>query len=512
MGLFKNFIKMNNDLESLFSSSFDSENIGDEGWNVPSDKVWKGIENGLPKKKRRFAFLWFCTFALAGVGLLYGMTKVVNQNTTQQVQVERQHGTVGNTTKSTSTQLVVASNEAEKSVALNVVNNINNTSAATTKPNTEVVSASVLKNKKINTSTKTAKISQVQESIVGKKNFVEQKDIENYVHELVQNTSVLTKDKAETINNIDVLNVNKLSIKNESKSEFIPFLTSKIPEMNLPQREVIIVRENYLAYESILAGSKEKMWFKDAVVFSAQSFRLQNNIKSSSNLSFDGERFKSGYNIGLSYMRMLPNNLVFLELGLQHSEINYALDYSMNLPFNPTGETNNINGGYDNTYNGAIQTSQGQLNMKMVLQRQAGQNVIQGENIPISAKGSEKLTFLRIPFSVGASLARSQKMNLVNKISFNQLINTGSSTTFEQVVSQHSLIKETKTEVQNSPKPNTWTPEIGASIGLLYKLNKTWELGGELFYNKSLRPIYKTDTYSNSPSNSGLSTYLKYNF
>ena len=510
---------MNNNLETLFQTTFQPDNTSQvEDWNVPSDRVWDSIEADLKKKKRRkvlFFVLLPCLFLATSAVIgatVYGLNNNEKSDKTTFALVAKANNDTAKSTASGSklptldatkndvnqTNIDTKSIKEDKGITKTVIKEANKTTtfvATTKQPRFVVDSKSFQKD--------------VSKNLENNKKVTESKN------QVVQSTATsftnLSNNSAELASTVLDKNESKLSTNNEnSKSEMLENLAKKeILSINtLTKNEALILNTTFPVFGIV---KKANQYSRTSLIVMAQAFILKNKITSRDNIDFSGETINNAFNVGLGVQRDFSTKKLFLELGLQYTQINYKLDYDINLAFNPNGETQNTNGNFDNVYNGVFPTTQGPLQMKMVLQRQGGNNVIQGENIRITAKGAEKLTFLRIPFSVGAHFASQNRISFINKLSFNQLINVGSTTQFSEVLSYHSAIKETLTQVQLSPKPNVWTPEIGVSVGILAKLNRDIALGSELFYNKALLPMYKTNTYSNTPVNMGLNVYLKIN-
>ena len=240
---------------------------------------------------------------------------------------------------------------------------------------------------------------------------------------------------------------------------------------------------------------------------------ITNNLPSNIKVdfpNFDGEKSVSAYQVGLNLIKPLKKSNI--EFGISLLQLRYQLEYNLALPFNIFGETYSANGEAHSTYQGNVSTSLGSLNMEMVLARQSNQNVLQGENVPISANGTETLTFINLPISWGKSIALSKKINFVPKITFNNSFQVASKTDFQSVVSHHSAVRETGTLVKNSPTPNFWTPLAGGSVELNYILTPKWTFGVDAFLHQSLQPMFKNDVYSNTPRFFGVGTNLKYSF
>jgi hypothetical protein len=471
---------MNKDLETLFRSTFEAENISDESWNVPSDLVWNEIEKDLTrKKKRRFAFFWSSTFAVLSVAFaMFFLSRkefFISKSSTEKVVTEKENNKAGEINKS---QIF----DEKKSQTIDhqeVTNKVLISESEKAKPfiSSFGKKSEPSNNSKIDFSTKNINLSS------------------NSINH--ENTIVPIFEKNENTEQKRVPEKTLLPISQDTKYLVIPELNVNIAHIYVSNLDFSLKKpQNSLNY---------------ATIFSAQTFLMKNKIVSNDKVDFSGEKFNLAYTIGVGASKMIGKK-TFVTLGLQHSKIEYALNYNVNLPFNQNGEKSNINGNFDNQYSGAIPTSQGEIKMEMILQRQAKQTVTQGEAIPISASGKQELKFLRIPLSIGTSFFNIGKLQIINQLSFNQMINTSSETTFQSVLSHHSAVQETQTVVRFSPKPKKWTPEIGTSIGFYFPITKKVQIGAEGFFNQSLRPMYENSSYSNTPISYGFGGNLKYNF
>ncbi len=511
---------MSKDLESLFRSSFNDENISEEDWNVPPDKVWAGIEEDLTeKKKKRFAFFWVFPFAvMGGLFALFLFSEKVffdNKNNQNMPTINAKNidkttirsiddtETIGKNTNGLIKNVIFENKNTEN-------NNVENTENQSAKNN--VAGKKAIFDKKYSNPQKPTMVGSFTKKSIATTNanqsfLVGNKNSNLVLSNVVENINAsIVSNNEKTDNSEIVQNTNqKRSPLETIKSLPQDFKYLAIPELSVNIASIYASKLDYFSLEKI------KPTPNYAVIVSAQTFFVKNKIKSDGKIDFSGEKFNLAYSYGISASRMIGKR-TFVTLGLQQSEIRYALNYDVALPFNPNGETTNINGNFDNKYNGAIPTSQGELKMEMVLQRQSNQVVTAGEAIPISASGIEKLKFVRIPLSIGANFFNIGKFQIINQLSFNQMINTSTETTFQSVLSRHSAVKETQTTVQNSPKPNRWTPEIGTILGFYYPLTKKMQLGAEGFFNQSLRPMYKNASYSNTPISYGIGVNLKYRF
>ena len=80
------------------------------------------------------------------------------------------------------------------------------------------------------------------------------------------------------------------------------------------------------------------------------------------------------------------------------------------------------------------------------------------------------------------------------------------------MLSHHTAVKETLTEVVASPTPNVWTPELGFGLDLEYRLTPKWSVKADVIGIKSIRHIYQNDIFTNSPKYVGGGVGLGYIF
>lgn len=466
-------------MEQPFRSSFDFDELESEEWNTPSDDVWENIEDDLTKKKRRFAFWWWLPVAgLSTLLLLIFVNRISkNQENLNKNAYFKQEKAEKKIVQQTENGIEVSANVQKISLLDKNVQTENIKKTSSYVKNSAKLSDNFLPKQEKSTIENTTKVGSI---------FSENK---NSVDTFSKVVSVLEKQNETPIKRVQ----------NKDSIDFLPNLKFSISptEKNIMIAEVpILIKKPSSAPRFIFSVG-------------ANTFGLRNEIKGNVG-KFDGESFDYAYSVGASIIK--PFKKMFFEVGVDFSQINYKLSYDLALPFNGLGEVQNTNGSFDNTYNGSVPTSLGDLKMEMTLARSSAQVVTQGEQIPISARGSERLSFVQVPISWGRNFAIAPKWNFTGKVTLNNMFNVGSRTQFGEVISHHEGVKETKTQVKISPTPSVWCPLIGTSAELDYVLAKKWTIGANIFAQQSLIPIFKNDNYSNTPYLFGAGTNLKYRF
>ena len=482
-----------NNIEQRVQSIFDFDELENQDWNVPSDIVWQGIEDELKQKKRRaFFWWWFPVLAIAFGGFLYLCKGEQNQQNKAIVNEKSS----GNIVKSANESIVNDNKKEVKSntsISKSIIYAVEKTNKSATgvfsnKNKTKNSNVKQSKNESMNLKEKTNNESvffQNEATLI----IPEKEQISS--DESKKMTSGLDKKILETLSFLPALPFSFLKIEEkEIASPDYAFL-SPIIKTSKPKHLMIALQANTVGVKRIITNN------------------LPSNVKADFP-NFDGEKSVSAYQVGLNLIKPLKKSNI--EFGISLLQLHYKLEYNLALPFNTFGETYDANGEAHSTYQGNVSTSLGSLNMEMVLARQSNQNVLQGENVPISANGTETLTFINLPISWGKSIALSKKINFVPKITFNNSFQVASKTDFQSVVSHHSAVRETGTLVKNSPTPNFWTPLAGGSVELNYILTPKWTFGVDAFLHQSLQPMFKNDVYSNTPRFFGVGTNLKYSF
>ena len=477
-------------LEKKFQSQFSFDELETEDWNVPSDKVWNNIETNLQKKKRRVFFWWFPTLAFSAA-LFLVFIYVENENKKSRISVEKVTTKNNFTNSSVETKTQNSNSEA-------AINSIN--------PN---ISEKNQGDKIKSNDNKASFLSKNKAKIVNTAVFSSENDVKSLFEGKDKNPSVLTYKDTELEKGLSIVPNNSTVILAEEKTA-----REIRSEENIALIPSLSIREiNFLkniqpesAYPKLRKPiSKSKF----AVSLAANTFFIQDKVKGNF-VKSGGESFDYAYTIGASVIK--PFKRVFFEAGIGFSQMNYKLKYDLVLPFNGVGETKSTDGNFDNTYNGSVPTSLGDLKMEMVLARISSQTVQQGEQIPISANGTERLTFLQVPLSLGKNFAIAPKLSFTGKATLNNLLRVATRTSFDQVISHHDNVHETNTSVKTSPTPNAWCPFLGGSVEINYKLNSKWTISANTFAQQSLLPIFKNDKYSNTPYLLGFGTDLKYAF
>lgn len=451
---------MKKDLESIYQEAFNNNSIESEDWNLPSDAVWDNIEEAIkPKQKRRFLWLWFAIVCLTIGSCFLFITSNYNNP-------------VNATTTAMPAQGMQQPNE----------NNANNTEVQASNMSTKVktntdnynIPADLSKNNPTNRHHKIT-TSSANNSIIP-----------------------LTEKFQENLFSNSINTDNPGSIKDTQ--------TTKIPQQRiaicdgLPRLNSSFLLSDSPALDLSIPTVSPEISKNRAIelTWSAYALNVKNQTRSTtkSSAAFSGESLKFAYQTGLT-MRKHLNKSFFVEFGAQYSRLTYQLKYEMGLPFNGVGEMENDKGNYDNTYNGAVATSIGELKMQMILERQLGHSVTQGEIIPLSAEGEASISSLRLPIAFGFSKAIHHRININTKVLFLQNINLTHDAKFKQVLSHHDAVQETLTEVLASPKPNAWIPEVGLGLEVAYRLTPRWSIKAEAIGINDMRYIYQNDMFKN---------------
>jgi hypothetical protein len=466
---------MKKDLESIYQEAFNSSQIDAEDWNLPSEIVWENVEEAIqPKQRRRIIWFWLPTLCLL-MGIV-GLQILPNRN--KHNSLKPQAATIANiqnnndsSTNSTNYDKLSSTYESEKKVASNAEE----------------------KEKKASTTNKSSKKkTSMSFNASNDESFVAQTVLPSAASKVVTNEAIkerindekLLKDTISLCSTLPILSLHDFDLKNNN------------PNLNI-QKQLI---------QPLKTNSFQLFW-------NVYMLNIKNKTSTgaANTTDFSGESLKYAYQTGFTLRKNIRKNF-FFEFGAQYHELQYQLKYEIGLPFNGIGETTNNKGNFDNIYNGAVTTSIGELKMQMVLERQLGHSVPQGEIIPLSAEGEARLGFLRLPIAFGFRKNISPRFSLSGKGIFIQNINIIHKAQFQQVLSHHTAVKETLTEVVASPTPNVWTPELGFGLDLEYRLTPKWSVKADVIGIKSIRHIYQNDIFTNSPKYVGGGIGLGYRF
>lgn len=472
---------MNKDLESIYREAFNSSQIDAEDWNLPSDSVWENIEEEIkPKKKRRILWFWLPMACLAMSFYIFQTFPNKNRNMSLEKQSMAQVA-----------QIISTQNDLSSSAQINsdAVRNIDITTEAQKTQNDKL-----LAERKSNSPKQVKENNRKQ----GLTNINEVKE-----QNITINKNVLNPNIQENKTTIAVSPTNEVSAKInptilKDSVEFckiLPILALQELDKKEQKPDLYIPKQLIKPYKP-----KNLQLIADAYLLNIRN-KTTSGIASSTD--FSGEKLRFAYQTGLA-IRQSIGKFIFVELGAQYQALQYRLQYEMGLPFNGIGEMENSKGNYDNTYNGAVSTSIGELRMQMVLERQLGHSVPQGEIIPLSAEGEARLSFLRLPIAFGFNKALNSRFSINSKALFSQNININHKAQFRQVLSHHSAVKETLTEVLEAPKPKTWVPEFGFGVGVEYRLTSKWSIKADAIGIQSIKSIYQTSDFTNKHQYLGL--------
>jgi hypothetical protein len=303
---------MNNDLETLFQTSFRPENTTQaEDWNVPSDRVWGGIEADLKKKKRRKILLFTllpCAFAAMGLALYFATKQPINHkniassavknNVESSVNKVVESPSLPMPDKSTAQTNIVTSGqengkiliaEGRKSAALDIKKQSSQPKNAA---RNFISSSSVLER---SSEGEIKNNSTIQE--IATQNGIIATNLVTLLTENPVTTAIAAEDKLSIINETKAL---LLLAKLETRG-FSPIYS---------QSEQVSQPQNIPASNFLISTLKSK-YASNALIFMAQPFLFKNRISSKDNIDFSGEKVSYAYNVGLGLQRTFPQKNFF---------------------------------------------------------------------------------------------------------------------------------------------------------------------------------------------------------
>jgi hypothetical protein len=468
---------MKKSMVSEYQSVFNQEHIESEDWNMPSDSVWTNIEQEIKKEKKKREFFWYwLPVALLLGGLAMFWKKV-------------------STTKTNLTATSFAIAKEEKNITENVNNNNKKLQVAV---NQEIAKEKVKYKPEYIPTILNKNVSQKNNFLLKKTENLVREEIKHNVQESIPAAETQIVDTSNNGNGNNIKNKEIREAVHVDKLPLLPFalLPNKLSESPIFAKAII---------------EKKQVKCHPSILVSAFQMNVLNRVIGTVP-EFNGESLQSARGFSIALQQKITKR-AFLEIGAQYAELNYQLKYDLGLPFNGIGETKTQNGDFANTYNGAVPTTFGELKMEMVLERKASTAVPNGETISLSAEGKEKLRFIRVPISLGYILFDNHKNLTVSaKATTTQTLNFATNTVFNAVISHHNAVDETITDVQQSPKPKRWTPEIGGGFMLHYRLLPRVQIGAEGFVSQAIRPIYQNISYKNIPLFYGFGVNASYKF
>jgi len=442
--------KFNDKLEEIFSERLSEETPKDSSWNTPSDELWGRIAQNIPQQKKRRRLIWLSL--LVALILLLFLLKTCNLGPFQKENNSLPADTA--TLPTTNQNTVPSQNETEQQKSFFPTPNppeiLSNQSELTTATSTEAPPSSI----------QSAALNSTEQSLLKAEPVA--KDTLSEKLTLVQENPVLQQTYQ-----LDTL------------AQTEPLLeTTDTPNIDTPE---FLKSTDSWTLETMIGYA-----------FGLQDFVVNTNTVHL-NLN-DTRTFSAGFNLE----KNLGENWS-VGLGMQYSRLAFDANYDVHLSYSEMGERERTDG-FAKAYEESLPSLAGSLNTQLLLFRAAGDEVPEGEDVPVAVHLNHTIEYLSIPFFVKY---RQTKRRLGWYIRAGLIPGTvigaldtehlATHTRHEQLHHESSSFAlEKETAIEQNPV----TLLYSGSVGMSYKLTPNQQLFIEPGLWGELLPTYPNDALS----------------
>ncbi|NJL76606.1 MAG: outer membrane beta-barrel protein [Saprospiraceae bacterium] len=455
----------NDRLEEIFAQKLNNDGIADDFWNLPSPEVWTAIEPYLPQqKKRKVLFWWF----FSGTFLLLGFWWVLSGR-----HVWGNLQQANNQANSDKQQMVLMKDTTTDALQGFFEFPSNNSSL---QPKNSAELGFTLKNL----------LSEQQEHVVAKPNS-------NDASTIVSRQSV-RENTLETIVAKDALSVSEILLNPSQDTSYLLSAISantkdtSLVRMESPRLQTLLIQhtnipflENKLPHAEVSTSSLEQVATQEnpsrwMVEVSGGDFLRLNppHLPGPSDLKLiNNHTFFAGVQIARNWKENWN-----LGVGLYYASVRFDANYHFNFEYSKSGEQQTALG-LVNEYAYKLPSLASTLDTRVLLVRDAQQNIQEGSDIPIEMNLSHSLTYVSIPTYLAYEFNTPTRWKPYLKTGLWSHLLVGTlETVHTSTVSHHEQVTHHSSSVMNEDNEQTITPRRIAldgllALGLKYYLTKT---------------------------------------
>lgn len=509
-----------NDLTTIMEDKFNNNELdrwlreqaeapAPDGWDTPPEAVWTGLRTGLDARKKRrrfFLLLWFGLLAglLGGIGFWQfqpAQPHPITETVARQPMTKQKTNTLSDPVFSEKTARATAADvknpDTTKTTCI---------SGTTTKATDYAHETEIQVPEPVNTTTtpttpvNTTPLPAAAQASGSAPKTPDQLPAENRPQQPREQHAETTAEGSE--------NQKVAGLK-------IPALLTKLPPATLaplPPRQRTFHPEPIFLITPVEKTEKpgKAGWYASVV---SGMFFTSRNLQTQAGQALNGT--ESGawtWQHGIQFGRNLNAHWAF-ETGLQHSSIQLKAERLIHFQYRTDREKFNLNRYlYQNSTDQVIQTSFGEVDMRMDMAREPSRPILDQANVEIMLRTSEQVNFLRVPlllryqtgtgpwqWSLGAGLGINLK--------------TGYELSLTAARANRPGVRDISARVQHRPDglaPVMLDAQFGA--GLQYRLAPRWalQLSPQLRYGIS--SINRNNALKSFAISGGLQLGLNYNF
>jgi len=448
----------NDRLEEIFAQRLTNPSVDDEFWNLPNERVWIGIEPHLPKRKKRgfFWLWWLCCGGLLLAGVWF-LLPVGNTLWERRYLLEKMETLPSLQQAMVPSDTLLCTQEEASSLSQNVS---------------------------------------------------------------LENTSTSFKFDAEATNLHDFSIVNTTNT-HPSAEESLPVVSNEArnrEETILP----VVAKDttNSLSYPLLCTSLRELVWdtAKYPIALVGKGVTKDFSPNWTLEMSFgDFLRLNPTHIQGNLDLKLINNHTNFagvqaerqlskkwsVGVGLSYSSLRFDADYLFHVDYSTIGERQ-TSLGVVQEYAYKLPSLASTLETRIVLVRDAQQNLQEGSDIPIEMELHHEVAYITVPtyvkyqFAIAKRYTPYTKVGLLSNILIGDLETAHTSTSSLHQDVRHHASSVTNNAQTNSVAPNRLALDGILAFGLKYHSNHNSYLFIEPTLKQELRPTYNNSAITNS--------------
>jgi hypothetical protein len=188
-------------------------------------------------------------------------------------------------------------------------------------------------------------------------------------------------------------------------------------------------------------------------------------------------------------------------MGLHYATSNVQTVYQLAVPFTNNGEFQHDDGNFDNEYNHSLPSSLGNYPAQLVLTRESTATVEEGEVMNLDLTIRQRMRFLSVPVTLRYGFGKNPVVPVQFGINMGIIGNRtlGISSEASSLVSHHGAIHQRHTSIGNPVYDDLQKVTLDYSLGLdaRYFLAPNMSLTLEANYQRGITPIYQDEMVKN---------------
>ena len=491
-------------LEDLFRKSFhDKDKINQkDGWNVPSEQVWAGIQTGLVKEKKpRRKFLYWHWAAIAASFLLIISFFQLYQDAQKIKDLSNQLNENEQVVKDIQAQLQTI--EAAKTQQGNTAA-LKKEIAAPTIKSQQILNKASRQNRTTSFHNTTA-FNNPQNFTDALSKFDQQKPpfataLEKVVVKKLNKGVELSVKSPQNINKLEDTPSTRLVIaitQLPTLNHFLP-VTNRTIVPNIPISRVIKKPASfYLSadYAPVSMSIKRKDFSLVPPNFFPKLEQQQNS-----------------FSVGLQLGVLLNKKWAF-ETGFRYLQTSTQVSHNRAIPFNYLEEQLNGQGNYESSFSLQLNSSGGTVETDVVVARSSSTVITEETQLNFDITFSNSLTYLEIPlilkreFRIGR-VGLSLKAGMVNRFLVQKSFN------FQEIALDDARFqfspKGFREHANTRQKPNNYAIQYLVGFGLAYQASSKLAIYAEPTFSRNIKPIFEVGRASIYAQNKSVNIGLRY--